>query len=385
MEEFQQALGKVTDPALRYSHDELEKWAHVVNCEPFVRKVLDAMPELVAVITPSRQIVTANQAMLIFLEIEPGEFIPGERPGELLGCIHSAKAPEGCGNSKYCSQCGAFHTIVASMAKGERASGECRITFERGGSKQSIELSLWCAPFEVRGHPFSILAAVDISDKKRRLALEEVFFHDVLNTFSVLLGNLEVLGNSSLDMDRRLIGNLQGAANSLAEEISTQRDLLLAEQDEIVPAPRTISTSGLLVDLIDIFGSWRGSRRLLTLDPDTSDYEIEIDPTLLRRVISNMIKNALEASGPQEQVTLGCWEMGGEVEFWVHNEGVMPEEVQLQVFQRTFSTKGSGRGQGTYSMRLLSERYLNGAVDFESSPEDGTTFYARYPKKAIQR
>ncbi len=49
------------------------------------------------------------------------------------------------------------------------------------------------------------------------------------------------------------------------------------------------------------------------------------------------------------------------------------------MFQRSFTTKGEGRGLGTYSMKLLSERYLNGRVEFTSSPEHGTTFTAVYP------
>ena len=55
------------------------------------------------------------------------------------------------------------------------------------------------------------------------------------------------------------------------------------------------------------------------------------------------------------------------MDFWVNNPAVMPREVQLQVFKRSFSTKGSGRGIGTYSMRLLVSRYLGGSVDFEST------------------
>ena len=42
----------------------------------------------------------------------------------------------------------------------------------------------------------------------------------------------------------------------------------------------------------------------------------------------------------------------------------MPRQVQLQIFKRSFSTKGAARGLGTYSMRLLSERYLKGVVSF---------------------
>ena len=36
-------------------------------------------------------------------------------------------------------------------------------------------------------------------------------------------------------------------------------------------------------------------------------------------------------------------------------------------------------GYGTYSMKLLSERYLGGSVSFESSEDTGTVFRARYP------
>jgi sensor histidine kinase regulating citrate/malate metabolism len=57
----------------------------------------------------------------------------------------------------------------------------------------------------------------------------------------------------------------------------------------------------------------------------------------------------------------------------------MPRAVQLQIFQRSFSTKGNGRGLGTYSMKLLSERYLNGRVTFKSSSRDGTVFIGLYP------
>jgi sensor histidine kinase regulating citrate/malate metabolism len=56
-------------------------------------------------------------------------------------------------------------------------------------------------------------------------------------------------------------------------------------------------------------------------------------------------------------------------------------EVQLQLFKRSFSTKGAGRGIGTYSMKLLGEKYLKGKVWFQSSPEKGTTFFIAIPQK----
>ena len=93
-----------------------------------------------------------------------------------------------------------------------------------------------------------------------------------------------------------------------------------------------------------------------------------------------MIKNALEASPDGEAVAIGCSKTAdGRAQFRVHNEGAIPRDVQLQIFQRSFTTKGPGRGLGTYSMKLLSERYLKGTVAFTSAPEHGTTFTATYP------
>ena len=59
----------------------------------------------------------------------------------------------------------------------------------------------------------------------------------------------------------------------------------------------------------------------------------------------------------------------------------MPRSIQLQVFQRSFSTKGAGRGIGTYSIKLLTERYLGGKVSFVSEDGIGTRFSCHLPKQ----
>ncbi len=69
----------------------------------------------------------------------------------------------------------------------------------------------------------------------------------------------------------------------------------------------------------------------------------------------------------------------GALEFRIHNPAAIPDEVQLQVFQRSFSTKGTGRGLGTYSAKLITERYLKGRISFTSSTDEGTTFRVAFP------
>jgi sensor histidine kinase regulating citrate/malate metabolism len=110
--------------------------------------------------------------------------------------------------------------------------------------------------------------------------------------------------------------------------------------------------------------------------------EILSDGVIIRRIVGNMLKNALEAIHPGDAVTLSCHEQGGRLLFTVHNPGVMAPHVQLQLFRRSFSTRGeSGRGLGTYSMKLFGERYLKGEVTFESNAETGTLFILSLPKQ----
>jgi signal transduction histidine kinase len=117
----------------------------------------------------------------------------------------------------------------------------------------------------------------------------------------------------------------------------------------------------------------------IEIDPLAEEVVFTSDERLLGRVIGNMVKNALEASRSGDTVTLDCRMVGENIAFSVHNPACMPRNVQMQVFQRSFSTKGEGHGLGAYSMRLLSERYLGGKVSFTTSEEGGTTFTARYP------
>jgi sensor histidine kinase regulating citrate/malate metabolism len=92
-----------------------------------------------------------------------------------------------------------------------------------------------------------------------------------------------------------------------------------------------------------------------------------------------MIKNALEAISEEERVSVSCRTENKHVSVAVHNPGQMPDPVQKQVFQRSFTTKGKGRGLGTYSMKLLGERYLGGKVGFSSAGDTGTIFTLSLP------
>jgi signal transduction histidine kinase len=87
----------------------------------------------------------------------------------------------------------------------------------------------------------------------------------------------------------------------------------------------------------------------------------------------------LEASEKGSEVRLNCKLINGDALFSVWNDTVIPREVQAQLWQRSFSTKGENRGIGTYSMKLFTEQYLGGKISFTSGEGEGTTFTVSLP------
>jgi signal transduction histidine kinase len=115
----------------------------------------------------------------------------------------------------------------------------------------------------------------------------------------------------------------------------------------------------------------------ITVELPKAPVYLATDATIARRVLLNAVKNAIEASSFGAEVKFGVSD-GDPVTVSIWNAGEMPASTRHQVFQRSFSTKGKGRGLGTYSMRLLMENYLDGSVVFTSDAA-GTTFTLEFP------
>jgi hypothetical protein len=331
------------------------------------------------VLNENRQIVYANESVKKLFPGDPFEIIYGKRPGELLSCSHYKDSPSGCGTTKFCSECGAVKSILSSLA-GNEFSEECRIIQSPGGA--ALDLRVWTKRISIKGENYVVFSLTDISDEKRRKALERTFFHDVINTADSLLKISEMLKEADGDELASYNDTIYSLSNRLIDEIKSQRDLLSAENNELRVSRDKCSSLNIISDVIVLYTNHRAAEeKKIIIDKNSEDTSFLTDEVLLKRVLGNMMKNALESSTNGDRVKIGTRYNNNEIEFYIHNNGFMPEHVQLQVFQRSFSTKGAGRGLGTYSMKLLTERYLQGKVLFESTEENGTTFYARFPKE----
>ena len=364
-------------PAERAPAEEIERQSRLFPDIPLLPQFLDAVPNVVVVLNQQRQIVYANLRLFELLEIssEDRDQVLGRRPGEVLKCAHANESEGGCGTTKFCSTCGAVNAILSAQRMQEDVQ-ECRIVQEQ--SSDALDFRAWATPLKLGDELFTIYAVLDISHEKRREFLERIFFHDILNTAGGLKGSAELVQGASVQELDELHDIILRLSDELIDEINAQRVLAAAESQELAVHPVTVKTIELLQEVRDLYSRHEAAAgRQVNIDSEAWNGSLATDRTLLRRVIGNMTKNALEASKPGETITLGCEVVRDGISFLVHNPGFIPPDVQLQIFQRSFSTKGVGRGLGTYSIKLLTERYLQGNVSFSTSPDEGTTFMAR--------
>lgn len=365
-------------PAERDTKEAIRTSADLVVGADFIYSVLNTIPGPAVVLNDKRQLIAANETLLGLIGAETLEDTLGCRPGEVLRCEIAETAPASCGTGLACKYCGLVNTVLRSMRSGKRESGECRIMNKDGNP---LDLEVVATSSKISDVPIVFVGMRDISAEKRRDVLEKTFLHDIMNTAGGIRGILEVFSKDDQGRSRtEFRQTMLELSEALVGEIQSHRKLLDAEQGTLSLHQSAVRTNTLLDGLRMLYQAHPVAHGKRVRIKEQCALTIATDISLLRRVLGNLLKNAIEAIKEGETVDIGVRDMGEDVEFFVHNPGYIPEKIQMQLFRRSFSTKGAGRGIGTYSLKLFGERYLGGIVDFTSTEEEGTTFRFRLPK-----
>jgi nitrogen-specific signal transduction histidine kinase len=367
---------------LRSSIEEILNEHELVASQKLFGEIFGSITGVSAVINNNRQIVFANNDFIELLGLTRLEQVLGKRLGEVVSCIHADSEQMGCGTSMACRYCGAVNAIIESQLTNKKSIKETSISSLSNGQQVSWELNISSTPITLADRVFYVINLQDISNEKKLKTLERIFFHDLLNTASGLNGLLTILKMGAYpDEVPELIARSEEASQEIIDEIALYRKLRAAEKGDIEVKIETGNSIALIESAIARISSHEvGKNKHIIIEEDSADIEFQTDKILLQRVIINLLKNALEATQEGGFVTAGINATGDKIRFMIKNAGVMSHDVQVQIFQRSFSTKDIGRGIGAYSIRLLTENYLKGKVSFVSNEIDGTIFTIEIPR-----
>lgn len=364
---------------LQLQHEFLKNFEHT-NPQTSFYNLLETFPFAVAILTEDRRILFSNHTLLKKYGFKSIEQVLGKRPGEMLSCLHANRQNDQCGVSQNCKVCGALSALKKTQVTLKPNISEMHLTAVNEGSLISYELKISVSPLITPHKTYLMLYIEDVSNEKRRKIIERIFFHDILNKVSMLNGLYELMqkekdpANFSEHID--IMGYI---LNDLTAEITSQRQLAAAENGELIVRMEPVELNYFMNQLIRQCEQLLiGKRIRINYINENNEIVIHSNATLLNRIITNLIKNAIEASLEGDEIIVKT-ETNSKVVVSVKNNAFMDEEIQLQVFMRSFSTKGENRGLGTYSVKLLTERYLGGKVWFSSNKEEGTTFYVELP------
>ncbi len=341
--------------------------------------LLNSLPYLALVVDASRQIVFANQALLDTFGLHALEEIIGRRPGEILACLQAGEHSGGCGATESCRHCQAALTVATCLDTLSRVTAEARVSARRGERLVAYDLRVTATPLHLAGDTLAMIYLEDISAAKRREHLEKIFLHDLLNS----IGSLQLLTDLAPELrTAQWPGLLSRQVELLTDEVQAHRLLALAEQEQLETDISCVPAALLLEEALAGSKALAGQRgvALAITYPDTPVY-LATDLRIARRVVLNAVKNAVEAAAAGDPVSIEVREGESHVRIKVWNPQPIPEAIRHQLFQRSFSTKGPGRGLGTYSMRLLLEDYLNGRIEIRSDAQ-GTSCLLDFPSLA---
>ncbi len=359
-------------PAGRASETALAQSYRQCLEHPITRVILESVQGCVLLLNEERQVVAANDEVLEGLRRSGPVCAIGLRPGELLGCIHYVEGPDGCGTSRHCRSCGAVLAILASQVDRRAVEGECRMSMMRDGRRVAAEFRVRATPIDLGDRLLTAFVFNDISAAKRREVFEQAFLHDFSNALGAIEGWGSLLGEGhTADAARQIVA----LTTNIRDDLELHRTLLEAERNQLAVRNAPCDAPDLLNQLSTFFRFHRCAKdRGLQIHPPPAAARFVTDGRLLMRVLINMVRNALEATPPEGAVGVRFTWQNDRPAFHVHNAGVIDPVHQPHIFERAFTTKGAGRGLGTYSMKLFGETFLGGRVSFTSSEGQGTEF-----------
>ena len=217
-----------------------------------------------------------------------------------------------------------------------------------------------------------------LEQDKRRIT--QLIVHDLKGPATALLANAELLKAGGLPADLAdVVDDIEIAVGHLDRTVKNLLDLSRAEDVGLSVQLEPFDLRALAAETA---GNLRGLARLhrvqitqnVTVDSFTGDRE------LVRRMLANLLHNAIRHSPPDSEIEIAASRDGSSVDLQVcdRGPGVTPQEAE-RIFDPYVSKTGAGHGLGLVFCRLAAQAH-RGTIEVLPRDGGGATFRVRLPQ-----
>ena len=212
--------------------------------------------------------------------------------------------------------------------------------------------------------------------------------HEVRNPIAAIGLNAELLGDIVQDHPGAQRTEAIGLVGSIREQVSAL-DALTEEYLAFARFPKAQFEEDSVNDMVRAVTEFvrpLAGRQGTTVSvaTDATIPAMEIDRSLLRQAVLNLIKNGLEAASQGGTLSVTTRRLDDSVELSVSDTGPgIASDVGPRLFEQFFTTKPQGTGLGLSITRQIVEEH-GGTIRWTSTPGAGATFTITLPIKETE-
>ena len=226
-------------------------------------------------------------------------------------------------------------------------------------------------------------------EAERANELKASFFanvtHDLRTPLSSIIGSAEMLAQKAPDDLQSSIDRIERSSRRLLGTINSVLDLSKLETGAVEPDREPIDLVDEVLGTAEIFHPQADDRDLtLRTEVAVDTLSVELDPTMLHRIVDNLVSNALKFTDPGGTVVLRVLAPDDAAVLEVEDTGVGIDDAYrphlFESFSREDDSSGrAGSGLGLPIAKRLTE-LMGGTIEVESAKDVGTTFTVRFPR-----
>src|ERR1700674_2827684 len=215
--------------------------------------------------------------------------------------------------------------------------------------------------------------------------------HELRTPVAILRGEAEVaLSQQSRSPEeyRESLGVLHQEAERLTHIVDDLFTLTRADAGQYPLQPRDFYLDELVAECVHSARTLALAKKISLNFEEASESPIHADESLLRRMILNLLDNAIKYTAEGGRVTVTCSRAGEEYALSIMDTGGgIPADLQPRIFERFFradkarsraENDGGGAGLGLSISRWIAEAH-HGSLELARSDSIGSTFTAYLP------